>query len=371
MTDALYFDGHSTRVHPARIAVRDGEILISGPQLARIYPLGGGPAGTVVAEPFAQAPLMLRFADGARCEVPFGPGRPALLAALGYRSSRVERWQAHWPAAMVALVLLLAALGAAWFAGIPWAAERIAARLPVTVDTSLGHAALRSLERQGIVAPSRLSDERVADVEALLPRALPAHPRIPVRLLVRDGKGLGANALALPDGTLVVTDQMVKLAMRGGELDDDAKNMLVAVLGHEVGHLEHRHAARVLAGSSLTAAISATLFGDFSAVAAGVPTLLAQMQYSRDMEYEADGDAIALLRRAGIPLHAFAEMLGRLEGARSGQEQLPRWLRTGASYLSTHPDTAARIRRIDEAEAGVDAARPQLSGNGNRKTAIP
>ena len=365
MIAARYFDGHSARLQPARIAVRAGEILIGGPGLARIYPLGGGPAGTVVAEPFARAPLMLRFADGASCEVPYGPGRPALLAALGYRASRVERWQARWPAALLALVLLLALLAGAWFQGIPWAAERIAARLPASVDATLGRAALRSLERQGIVAPSRLSDTRIAQVEALLPRALPAHPRIPVRLLVRDGTRLGANALALPDGTLVVTDQMVKLVMENGELDDDGKAMLVAVLGHEAGHLERRHAARVMAGSSLAAAISATLFGDFSAVAAGLPTVLAQMQYSRAMEYEADSDALALMRREGIAPQAFADILQRLENSQAGQDKLPRWLRTGAGYLSTHPDTAARITRLDHAE------RLQLSGNGNRKAPNP
>ena len=39
-------------------------------------------------------------------------------------------------------------------------------------------AEVAGLEAQGMLAPSRLSDERIADVEALLPRALPAHPRV-------------------------------------------------------------------------------------------------------------------------------------------------------------------------------------------------
>lgn len=347
MFNASYFDGRSARLHPARIAVRDGEILVSAPDLARIYALAGGPAGTTIAEPFAQAPLTLRFADGATCEVPYGPGRAALLDALGYRSSRVERWQARWPAALVALVVLLALLAFAWFRGVPAAAERIAARLPPSVDMTLGHAALAAMEKRGLVGPTRFSEQRVEEVEALLPRALPAHPRIPVRLVLRDGPRLGANALALPDGTIVVTDQMVRLVLdEDNQLDDDGKDELIGVLGHEVGHLEHRHAARAMAGSSLTAALSAALFGDFSAVAAGLPTVLSQMQYSRAMELEADDEAIRVLRRNHIPLRAFADVLKSLERAHPTEESTPRWLKDTMGYLSTHPDTKSRIERL-------------------------
>jgi Zn-dependent protease with chaperone function len=138
-----------------------------------------------------------------------------------------------------------------------------------------------------------------------------------------------------------------------GEFDTAAQARLLAVLGHEVGHLERRHAARVMAGSSLAAAISATLFGDFSGVAAGVPTVLSQMQYSRAMELEADDYALPVLRRNGIPPHTFADVLDRLARANPVEANLPRWLKTTLGYLSTHPGTAARIDRVRAAEASV------------------
>lgn len=353
MISASYFDGRSATVHPARVAVRNGELLISAPGIARIYPLGGGPAGTTVAEALAEAPLMLRFADGASCEVPSGPGCRALMVALGYRASRVERWQARWPAVLVALVLLLGLIGGAWFWGIPTAAEHIAARLPDSVDITLGRTALAGLEARKLIRPSELPIERIEAVEALLPRALPARPRLPVRLIVRAAPQLGANALALPDGTIIVTDDMVKLVESDGAFDAAAQARLLAVLGHEVGHLERRHAARVMAGSSLAAAISATLFGDFSAVAAGLPTVLAQMQYSRAMELEADDYALPILRRNGIPPGTFAEVLGRLARANPVDANLPRWMKNTLGYVSTHPDTAARIDRVRAADRSV------------------
>jgi Zn-dependent protease with chaperone function len=339
MIAANYFDGRNASLHPVQLDVNAGMLLVSAPAFERSYPLGA----VALSEPFAAAPAVLRFPDGASCEVS-GDGRRQVLDALGYRKSAVVRWQERWPAALLALAVLLALLVLAYFRGLPAAAERIAA----SVDVRLGKAALASMERHGLLAPSRLSDQRIAEVEALLPRVLPAHPRLPIRLLVRNSPGLGANALALPDGTIVVTDRMVRLVQtKDNQLDDAGKEQLAAVLAHEVGHIEHRHAARAMAGSSLMAALSAALFGDFSAVAAGVPAILTQMQYSRAMELDADDYAVALLRRQGVSPDAFVAVLEALESAQPDEASTPRWLKTTMSYMSTHPDTDERIQRLE------------------------
>ena len=354
MINANFFDGHDARLQPVGLDVRAGHLHVDAPGFERSYPL----AAVVLAEPFERAPLMLRLGD-ATCEVPYGPGRQALLAALGYSKSRVERWQAHWPAALLSLVLLLALLASGFVWGVPAAAERIAARLPAAVDTKLGQAALAGLEARNMVAPSRLSDDSIAQVKALLPRVLPAHPRTPIRLLVRASPQLGANALALPDGTIIVTDDMVRLAWgEDNNLDDEGTAELLGVLAHEVGHIELRHATRVMTGSSLTAALSATLFGDFSAVAAGVPAVLTQMQYSRAMELEADDYAVGVLRRNGLEPDALADALQALERQQPGQADVPRWMRQSMAYLSTHPATAERIARLRAAKAASASAHP-------------
>ena len=346
MIPATFFDGHNARLQPVGLDVRAGHLHVAAPGLERSWPL----AAVALAEPFQAAPLMLRMGD-ATCEVAAGPDRQALLDALGYRRSAVERWQARWPAALVALVLLLASLGAGFVWGVPAAAEQIAARLPVSVDVKLGQAALAGLEAQELIGPSRLSDERIADVEALLPRVLPAHPRMPVRILVRASDRLAANALALPDGTIIVTDALVRLVLDAdNELDDDGQAELLGVLGHEVGHIELRHATRAMTGSSLTAALSATLFGDFSAVAAGVPAVLTQMRYSRDMELEADAWAVDALRRNGLGPDALADALRALQRTHQNDEKgVPRWLKQTMAYVSTHPDTDERIERLSAA----------------------
>jgi Zn-dependent protease with chaperone function len=341
--NAHYFDGHSARLHPASLSVHGAVLRIATAGAERSVPLEAVRLG----EPFANAPLVLRLQDGASCEVAPGAERQALLEAIGYRKSRVVRWQERWPAALAALVLLVALLALLYFKGIPAATERVAEALPPAVEVKLGQAALAGLEARGLVQPSRLSDERIAEVQALLAQALPAHPRVPMRLLVRAAPRLGANAFALPDGTIVLTDAMVRLVQtRDNQLPARGKDELLAVIGHEVGHVEHRHTARVMAASSLSAALSATLFGDFSAVAAGLPAVLSQMQYSRAMELDADDYAVAVLRRNGIGPAPLGWALSALEHQAPDEESTPRWLKDTMGYLSTHPATRERIARL-------------------------
>lgn len=341
MIAANYFDGRSARLHPVQLATRDGGIALSGDDIARVYPA----ASVTMAEPFAQANTVLYFNDGARCEVA-GEARAALAVALGYRRSRVERWQERWPAALAALVLLLALLLAAWRWGVPAVADGIALSLPPTADKALGHSTLAALESGRMLQPSRLSDERIAQVQAVLRKVLPAHPRMPVRLLVRDAPRFGANALALPDGTIVITDLMVReIIGKQDSFSEYAEAQLAGVLAHELGHVESRHSVRLLARSSLTAALSAALIGDFSVVAAGVPAILMNMQHSREMEADADNYALATLRQRGLPSGPLADLF---DDSAEQEEEGQAW--NLQSYIGSHPLSAARSKRLRQGQ---------------------
>jgi len=350
MIAANYFDGRSARLHPVELAPGAAGIAVAGDGIARLY----GTAEVTLAEPFQHAPAALYFADGARCEVADPESGRLLAQALGYRKSRVVRWQEQWPAALLALVLLVATLVAAAVWGVPAAAEKIAAALPPSVDRTLGQSALRALENQGVLAPTRLGDERVAQVDQVMRSILPAHPRVPVRLLVRASPRLGPNALALPDGTIVVTDEMLgHILGKDADFGPEQSAALAGVLAHEIGHLERRHSTRVMARTSLTAAASAALFGDFSAVAAGVPALLLNMRYSREMETDADDYALALLRQHRISPEPLAALFDSLEaaGEKDPRRGMPRWMVNSIDYASSHPASAERSARLRRAAA--------------------
>lgn len=344
MSNAHYFDGRSARLHPVQLHVEGGMLHLAGAAVTQAWELGK----LRLAEPFLNAPAVLYLPDGGRCEVAEPQAREDLAAALHFKPSLIMRWQRHWYAALAALLMLLGTGAFVWFSVIPRVAEEIANRIPAPLDEKIGASALRGLEAKAF-KPSRLSDQRIARLRAVLAEVSPAAPRHPLHLLVRDAPLLGPNALALPDGTIVITDQMVRGIDEDPDFSDEQKHAALAgVLAHEVGHVERRHSVRVLARSSLTAAASASLFGDFSAVAAGVPALLANLHYSRAMETEADGYAIATLQRKGWSTEPLAELFEWLDRVNdtSAEKSMPRWMVQSLPYASSHPSSAERIARL-------------------------
>ena len=348
MITAHYFDGRDARLHAVELETRDGALAVAGEALARVYPL----SEVRLAEPFAGAPCVLYFNDGARCEARGEAAQRALAEALGFRPSRVLRWQEHWYAALAALIVLVAIGAATMVWGIPLAAEKFAGNIPPSADKAIGENTLRALEKK-LLGQTRLSDQRVQEVERVFAGIVPAQSRMPLRVLVRSADLLGANALALPDGTIVITDGMLlKILDKRADFGPDGEAALAGVLAHEIGHVVRRHSVRVMARSSLTTAASMALFGDFSAVAAGAPAVLMNMRYSRDMESDADGYAIAALKARGIALSPMADLFDGLEAEHrdSPARGLPTWMTQSMEYMSSHPSSAARSARLRAAD---------------------
>jgi Zn-dependent protease with chaperone function len=141
--------------------------------------------------------------------------------------------------------------------------------------------------------------------------------------------------MALPSGTIVVTDGLLDLS----GVDDE----IVAVLAHEAGHVRHRHGLRLLWQSSFIGVGLTWLLGDVSMLAAGASSALLQAKYSRDLEREADAYAADVLDRNDIPRAHFTRILQRLQ--ESAEAKLGR--NPGVfDYLSSHPLTSERIEAI-------------------------
>jgi Zn-dependent protease with chaperone function len=165
---------------------------------------------------------------------------------------------------------------------------------------------------QELMTPSSLPPQRRdVLVQALRDHAVADGRRIEHTLLFRNGGPLGANAFALPDGTLIVTDELIALA----EGDDE----VLAVLAHELGHVQLRHGVRLLLQGSATALFMAWYFGDVGSLLASAPTLLVQAGYSRGMEGEADDFAVRMLRERGQSPALLAGMLEKLRAAHGGR----------------------------------------------------
>jgi Zn-dependent protease with chaperone function len=245
------------------------------------------------------------------------------------------QWQDHIPRWMIVAGLVgVAMVIAAYIYGIPMLARFVAERFPASVVARIDSETLAALDRQ-VFAPSALPRERQhAIATAFRNLKMPHGASAPADLLFRKSEALGANAMALPGGTIVVTDGLVALAR------DDRE--ILGVLAHEAGHVASRHGLRGIVQDSLVSMLLALAIGDISALAAAASSSVLEASYSRDLEREADAFAIETLNANGIPLTFLANMLRRLDSA-AGASGMPNALR----YLSTHPATDERIRQLD------------------------
>ncbi|MEP1444187.1 MAG: M48 family metallopeptidase [Hyphomicrobiales bacterium] len=236
--------------------------------------------------------------------------------------------------AVVAIGLVLAMYRYA----LPVAINVAVAATPNAVIKAISKASFTGLEDR-LFKPTKVDKERQEKLAAAF-QDLISHSDGRVKSLEPHlrfhASPIGPNAFALPDGTIVVTDALLKL------VDDDT---VIGVLGHELGHVRHQHGLRLIYRSvgffvmiQLIAGDVGGIFEDALVQGAGILTL----SYSRNFERQADDYSIILMKRAGrdpLALTNFFEKIAqKLENKNS---IIPGW-------LSTHPSSAERVKRIQE-----------------------
>ncbi|MBI5069386.1 MAG: M48 family metallopeptidase [Deltaproteobacteria bacterium] len=342
--EGLLFDGRTAAAAPVRVLIEEGSLLVTAPDGAVLHrrPL----SGLQVSEPFASAPRQVTLPGGAVVEVADGAGLTTALAAAGRPATLVERLQQRWPAAAVSLLAAVALLWAGYVHGLPAAVRLIARSLPGDVERRLGEGALELLDGR-LLRPSALpeAEQREAE-ERLAAAARLGAPGLRFQLVFRSAaRGPGVNAFALPGGTIVLLDELVRRT--GGD------DRLVAVVGHELAHVSRHHATEALLRAAGVGAAASMLWGDFSGQAASVPAVLAMLAGSRAAEREADEEAVRFLAAAGRTARPMIEALCLLAAASAeqGDPRLP-------DLLSTHPDVGERLARLGAPEAACGAAAP-------------
>lgn len=332
---ATRFDGRSGAGEIVTVAI-DGNVLrLASRQRVERYRV----AELRIAESFEHAPAMVALPGGATLEIR-DPGRAlgVALEAAGRRPSLAVRLQRNWAAALACLVVLVGMLVWGYVNGLPLAARAVTSVIPAGVERRLGESVLEALDARSL-KPSGLPLERTQSIaRAFTAAAARTAPGVEVRLEFRAG---AANAFALPGGTIVLFDGLVRLA----ENDDE----VLGALGHELGHVVHRHSTRQLVQALGVAAVASLMWGDFSSVAANAPVLLGVFRYGREFEREADDYAIAFMRDNDMPVEALDRLFAKLEKER-GAGMLP-------SFATTHPSTAERRERLRDAARGEAPAR--------------
>lgn len=340
MIDAVYFDGQSTRRYAVAVLLHKGVMVLSGDGIRRSVKL----SQLRISEPLEAAPRILQMADGASLEVTdrrFGK----LLRKNGHRDHLFVRWQQNWGMALSALWMLLALLISGYQWGLPWGADRLARHLPQTLENKIGDAQLKVVEQQ-IMQPSKLDPADQARLQLLFGALRrPDSDKTPYRLEFRHS-GIGPNAFAMPNGVIIMTDQLVMLAR-----DDQA---VLGVLAHELGHLRRRHALRRMLQGVGVGVIVNLFVGDVATVLTALPTLLLDQKYSRDFEREADQYAIAMMHVNALPLTPMADLFVKMGDASASpdanQRKLPPQRSATSGFFSSHPSDTERIAVLRAAD---------------------
>jgi Zn-dependent protease with chaperone function len=252
------------------------------------------------------------------------------------------------------LVVALAIVG--YRSVLPIAASWVADRVSPELEQRMGEELLDALDTRPFKR-SRLEPKRKAEIHTEFATAARAvAPGVRYRLEFRRAGKREINAFALPGGIIVMLDATVAYA---DAIDRDA---VIGVLGHELGHVAHRHSMRGIVQSLGGASLANLLWGDFSSVVATIPFALGQLSHSRAFESDADEHALEVLRareRTARPLYRFFECLQRRPEHKAAGA-IPLW-------LSTHPSNSARMARLRALSGDSDTAAAECPPDPRRK----
>ena len=329
-TDAIcrIYDNDTVRVE----RLKDGETLV----LLSLFDIKASPR-------LADTPCRFRFPAGEQFETGDSKGRDSKAVDMAMnkfnhlsRMRIVYLLENRKRYIALALASLLFFMWGSMKYGIPVCAKLLAFRLPISIHDIAGRHTLDILDRT-VFHPSELDEiTRVRLMNHFRP-VMKDHSDNELKVVFRKGGHAGVNAFALPGGTIVLTDEIVRLA----EHDDELSTVLI----HEIGHIVHRHAIRRVIQDSFLGFALLTITGDISGSSEffmGLPILLTELGYSRQFEREADRYLLDYLHSCDIsPLH-FVRLMRRIDQKIAFKSKMSKrkWL----NYLSTHPETEKRLQ---------------------------
>ena len=224
------------------------------------------------------------------------------------------------------------------------ATERRETVLDTSVEIAVGNIARAQMGLTSL-AMGRADPQQVARVQAIGRQLASVSDRqdVPYQFGVIRDKSL--NAFALPGGTLYVHSALVEKA---------TDTELACVIGHEIGHVAARHAAKHLQadlGVTVLLEIASAAGGGSGAVQiANSMVGLLRNGYSRGDELQADRLGIRYAWRAGYDPQGMITFFEKMlqETPEDAMDQALVWRRT-------HPLTSERIRLAKEEIARLKA----------------
>ncbi len=209
------------------------------------------------------------------------------------------------------------------------------------------------IEQQGWIYSDPVTDSYIEKVAlSLVPATTPENVKWRFRVL----RDVEANAFALPNGSIYVNSELVS------RMENEAQ--LAGVLAHEITHVVNRHSylanrsarKKAVAIDIIQAAASMAYHSGVNpAIITAMGNLLPMIVtetifgYSRELEHEADADAVENLYRHGYDVREFSRALELL---RNGPEVE---LSPEPAFWASHPKLASRVEFVQERAAHLPA----------------
>lgn len=251
----------------------------------------------------------------------------------------IHRLESHIAMVGLALVLTIVFTFSFFKWGLPWISYSVAHALPHSSNEVISKHTLKFLDDY-IFEESELNISVQTKIKTHFQKNIaPLETQdndIRYKLHFREwyDKTSIPNALALPSGDIVITDQFVRLCKTQDEMD--------AVLLHEMGHIAERHTLQTLIEGTFVTVVVMLVFGDSNGLAdmgVGLGSLLVNSHYSRAYESNADTYAFKKMLLVHKDPKNFSSIMNRMtEYMRKSQEK------NVLDYLSSHPRTEERVK---------------------------
>lgn len=324
----VWFAAGSSRSVPAHLVWLRGELKVFDGD--HVLLAGASFAGVTISVRVGSIPRLITFPDGSVFETGDNAAIDRWITQdLGQRRGLVHRLEHFGPKLAVVIAAVALLVIAVWRLAVPAVVDVAVWATPDFVPAAMSRALLETLDGTVLDTSAQLDKEKASILRGFT--QLKRHAlrgEAGYTLHFRHGGLMEANAFALPDGQIVITDELL-------ELSKDDPQAISAVLAHEIGHVDRQHGLRQLYRTAGILGIFMMLTGDVGSLAEQVVSqggVIVALSYSRKAEDEADRYAIDLMKRAGYDGLALSRFLRMFAEDRRGPE-----------WLSTHPDAKTRL----------------------------
>ncbi len=240
-----------------------------------------------------------------------------------------NRWEGFYKLIAVFIILIF---GFWWFYNsiLPGLVDKTANTIPYSWEKDLGETIFKQIK----------SDEKIDETKSVILDSFFHELRwdssFPCKIHYSQSDVV--NAFALPGGNIVVYSGLINKM--------ESYTELVALLGHEYGHVEKRHVIRGMVQSISTFAAVSLLLGDLTAVSAVFleqANKVYNLKFSRAYEAESDEFSFQKMKEKSIDPNGIISLFERLKdsGDSTVHASIP-------DFLSTHPGVDNRIKLMEE-----------------------